>query len=322
MEKAKRLNAQKLRQKLLKYNTPRRVVQLLSFIFFSLVVFNIGTQGLLFPVLWTWGLPNNRGLPGPGDAFTAMQLMFSGWNASVVFPWVAIASFLIVGILIGRSMCGWVCPFGFIQDVVGFFKRKQTDLSVRTHETMVYVKYFVLAITLFMVMIFSASEVMGISGEYQKALGIFANAPFTVLSPSETLFATLPRMVHDFSVSVFSSQGVDVLHDISSLSALFWVQLVIMIFVLAFVAYVPRSWCRYFCPHGAIMALMNTFSFIGLRREPTKCEKGGCGRCVQVCPTRVPILDLPWEKFSHPECIYCMKCVDACEHKAIKLTYP
>jgi polyferredoxin len=36
----------------------------------------------------------------------------------------------------------------------------------------------------------------------------------------------------------------------------------------------------------------------------------------------VPILDLPWEKFSHPECIYCMKCVDACQHGAIKLTYP
>jgi polyferredoxin len=85
---------------------------------------------------------------------------------------------------------------------------------------------------------------------------------------------------------------------------------------------VPRSWCRYFCPHGAIMAIMNNFSFIGLRREPTKCEKSGCGLCVQVCPTRVPILDLPWEKFSHPECIYCMKCADACGHKAIKLTYP
>jgi polyferredoxin len=187
---------------------------------------------------------------------------------------------------------------------------------------MVYVKYFVLAITLLIVMLFSASEVMGISGEFHNALGIFATAPFTILSPSETLFATLPMLVHNFSVSVFSSQGVDVLSSISSLSPLFWVQFAIMVLVLGFVAYVPRSWCRYFCPHGAIMAVANNFSFIGLRREPYKCEKGGCGRCVQVCPTRVPILDLPWEKFSHPECIYCMKCVDACEHNAIKLTYP
>jgi len=305
---------------LFKYNTPRRIVQLLSFVFFSLVVFNIGTLSLSLPVLWTWGL--NVKYPAPSDAFTAIQLMFTGWNTTVVFPWVAIASFLIVGILIGKSMCGWVCPFGFIQDLVGYFKRKQTDLSVRTHETLVYGKYFVLAITLLIVLSFSASKVMGASSEYQSALGIFANAPFTALSPSETLFATLPSMVHNFYVSLSSTGSVDVLGDISSLSSLFWVQFAIMVLVLGFVAFIPRSWCRYFCPHGAIMAIMNNFSFIGLRREPLKCEKGGCGHCVQVCPTRVPILDLPWEKFSHPECIYCMKCIDACEHKAIRLTYP
>ena len=312
------MSAQTLRQRLIKYNTPRRIVQLLSFIFFSSIVFNLGVLPLLFPVLWTWG----QKLNSAGDAFTAIQLMSSGWNAAIVFPWVGLASFVIVGVLIGKSMCGWVCPFGFVQDLVGFFRRKQTDLSTRTHETMVYVKYLVLAATLFIFVTFSISEVMGASGGYQSALGIFANAPFTVLSPSETLFATLPTMVHNFSVSMFSSSGVDVLGSIGSLSALFWAQFVIMILVLAFVAYVPRSWCRYFCPHGAIMAIMNRFSFIGLRREPFKCEKVGCGKCVQVCPTRVPILDLPWEKFSHPECIYCMKCVDACEHKAIKLTYP
>ncbi len=307
-----------LKQRLVKYNTPRRVVQLLSFIFFSSIVFSLGALPLLFPVLWTWGLKANS----VGDAFTAIQLMFSGWSASVVFPWIGLASFLIVGVLIGKSMCGWVCPFGFVQDVVGLFRRKQSDVAVRTHETMIYVKYFVLAITLFISVTYSAAVITGTSGGYQSALGVFANAPFTSLSPSETLFATLPTMAHGFSVSVVSASGVDVFADIASLSALFWAQLVIMVLVLAFAVYVPRSWCRYFCPHGAIMAIMNHFSFIGLRREPFKCEKGGCGRCVQVCPTRVPILDLPWEKFSHPECIYCMKCVDACEHGAIKLKYP
>ncbi len=318
MEQAKHLSAQKLRLRLFRYGTVRRIVQFLFFVLFSLVVFGLGALPLLVPVLWTWGLKVNS----PGDAFTAIQLMFTGWNVSVVFPWVALASFLVVGVLIGKSMCGWICPFGFIQDIVGFFRRKQTDLSERTHENMVYVKYFVLAASLFIVVSFSATEITGSSEGYRSAMGIFANAPFTILSPSETLFATLPTLVHNFSVAVSSGAGVDVLSSITGLSALFWVQLGIMILVLGFVAYVPRSWCRYFCPHGAIMAVMNNFSFIGLRREPTKCEKGGCGHCVQVCPTRVPILDLPWEKFSHPECIYCMKCVDACEHKALRLTYP
>jgi polyferredoxin len=231
------------------------------------------------------------------------------------------ASFLIVGILIGKSMCGWVCPFGFIQELVGFIRRKQTDLSTRTHEELVYIKYFILGITLFISITYSATKLYGMSGSYEGALGIFVNAPFTAVSPAETLFAILPRAVQGFSGAISSGQ-IDILSGISSVSPLGWVQIFIMGGVLVFAAYVPRSWCRYFCPHGAIMAVLNRFSFIGLRRDPVKCAKGGCRLCVEVCPMRVPILDLPWEKFSHSECIYCMKCVDACQDKAIRLKYP
>jgi polyferredoxin len=312
--------ASNIKQKLLKFNTPRRIVQFLSFIFFSAIIFNLGALPLLLPVLWTWGLKQNT----VGDAFTALQFLFSGWNyAAVVFPWLAIASFLIVGVLIGKSMCAWVCPFGFIQDLIGFVKRKQTEISLRTHHNMVYVKYFILGITLFISITYSASRLLGIlySTSYESALGIFATAPFTALSPAETLFATLPRGVQGLSSEVAANQ-VNLLSGIAGLSLLFWVQLFIMVGVLVFAAYVPRSWCRYFCPHGAIMAVLNRFSFLGLRRDPVKCAKSGCRLCVEVCPMRVPILDLPWEKFSHSECIYCMKCVDACPDKAIRLKYP
>jgi len=308
----------RIKQSLLKFNTARRIVQFLSFIFFSAVIFNLGALPLLFPVLWVWGLQQNTA----GDAFTAIQLMLSGWGViNAVFPWLALASFLIVGILIGKSLCGWICPFGFIQDLVGFVKSKKMELSLRTHESMIYAKYAILGITLFVSASFSAAKLAGVSGGYESALGIFAMAPFTALSPAETLFATLPKMVLDFCNAVAGGQ-VDILAGISSLPPLFWIQLSIMVGVLVFTVYVPRGWCRYFCPHGAIMAVLNRFSFIGLRREPVKCAKGGCRRCVEVCPTRVPILDLSWEKFSDPECIYCLKCVDACENKAIRLKYP
>lgn len=313
------MDGQAIRERLIRYNTPRRVIQLLSFLFFSAIVFNLGTPPLLFPVLWTWGLKLNT----VGDSFTAIQLMLSGWNfAYVMFPWLALASFLIVGVLIGKALCGWICPFGFVQDLTSFIRRKQTDLSPRTHDTLVYVKYAILAATLLISVTFSASKLAGASSGYERALGIFASAPFTALSPSETLFATIPRLVQGIRFSSFDSFSSDLLYTISSLTPLFWVQFAIMIIVLVFAAYVPRSFCRYLCPHGALMAIMNRFSFIGLRREPFKCEKGACRSCVQVCPTRVPILELPWEKFSHPECIYCMKCADACGHRAIRPTYP
>jgi len=302
----------KIKRSLLKFNTPRRIVQFLSFIFFSAIVFNLAEPPLL-PILWTVGTPQYFVI----DAFTALQVTFY----SPAFPWLAIASFLILGIFIGKSLCGWVCPFGFIQDLVSFIKRKQTEFSPRTHESMIYVKYGILGITLFICVTFSAAKLAGVSGGYESALGIFVRAPFTTLSPAETLFATLPKMVRDFSNAVSANQ-VDVFSGIANLPPLFWAQLFIMAGVLVFAAYIPRSWCKYFCPHGAIMAILNRFSFLGLRRDLVKCAKGECRLCVEACPMHVRILDLPWEKFSDPECIYCLKCVDVCPHGAIKLKYP
>lgn len=303
-----------IKQKLLKFNTFRRIVQFLSFIFFSAIVFNLGSLPLLLPVLWTWGIEPNT----VGDAFTALQFMLY----NVVFPWLTIASFLIIGILLGKSFCGWVCPFGFIQDLIGFVKRKKTEISPRTHESMVYIKYGVLGITLFVSVTFSVSKLIGSSYGYESALGIFAKAPFTTLSPAETLFATLPKMIFDFRNTVLEVPFLEVLSGISNVPLLFWVQLAIMISVLVFSAYVPRGWCKYFCPIGAIMAIMNKFSFLGLHRNLAKCAKGECRLCVEACPMNVRILDLPWEKISDPECIYCMKCVDVCPNEAIKLKYP
>jgi len=303
-----------IKQKLLKFNTFRRIVQFLSFIFFSAMVFNLGSLPLLLPVLWTWGIEPNT----VGDAFTALQFMLY----NVVFPWLAIASFLIIGILLGKSFCGWVCPFGFVQDLIGFVKRKKMEISPRTHDSMIYVKYAVLGITLFVSVTFSVSKLIGSNHGYENALGIFAKAPFTTLSPAETLFATLPKMILDFRNTVLEVPFFEVLSGIANVPLLFWFQLAVMISVLVFSAYVPRGWCKYFCPHAAIMAIMNKFSFLGLHRDLVKCVKGECRLCVEACPMNVRILDLPWEKFSDPECIYCMKCVDACPDKAIKLKYP
>lgn len=304
----------RIRERVLKLNTVRRVVQFLSFIFFSAVIFNLGELPILLPVLWTWGGPQNT----VGDAFTALQFMLY----DVVFPWLVIASFLIIGVLLGKSLCGWVCPFGFVQDLIGFIRRKHMKVSVRTHEGMVYVKYAVAGIILFVSISFSAAKLMGVHQGYENALGVFARAPFTALSPAETLFATLPRMVLDIGYAVTQTPFPDVTSAISAMPLLFWIQLSIMIGVLVLIAYVPRGWCKYFCPYGAIMAILNRFSFLGLRRDLVKCTKDECRLCVEVCPMRVRILDLPWEKFSDPECIYCLKCVDVCPYKAIRLKYP
>lgn len=308
----------KIKKKLLKINTPRRIVQLLSFLFFIAAFFNISSWPILLPVLWTWGLEQKTA----GDAFTALQLMLSGWSGAVVFPWLAVASFLIVGILIGKSLCGWVCPFGFIQDILNLIKVRKKEISPKTHESLAYLKYLVLGVVLLISSTFSASKILGAHKRYESAFGIFAYAPFTAMSPAETLFATFPKTVQGFFATIMEKSASDALSRILTLPVLFWVQLFILIMVIVLAVYIPRGWCKYLCPHGAIMAILNRFSFLALRRDPVKCVKGECRECVKACPMRVRILDLPWEKFSDQECIYCLKCIDACPNKAIGLTYP
>lgn len=308
-----------LKKHLLKINTLRIVVQFLSFIFFSAAIFNLSSLPLLLPVMWTWGLQQNI----VGDAFTAIQLTASGWQQTPqIFPWLAIASFLIVGILIGKSLCGWVCPFGFIQDLVSYIKAKKAEASPKTHDNMKLLKYLVLGITLFITVTFSLAKLLKAHGSYERGLGIFAYAPFTAVSPAETLFAIIPKTIQNFSGAVVEKPALEVLAGILDAPPLLWVQLFILIGVLISAAYVPRVWCKYLCPHGAIMAILNRFSFIGLKRDPVKCVKGECRECVKACPMQVRILEQPWEKFSDPECIYCLKCVDACPNKAIRLKYP
>lgn len=242
------------------------------------------------------------------DAFSALQVMLY----QRIFPWLPIAAFLLTAVILGRALCGWVCPFGFIQDLLGYVKKRHTRVSLRTHGGMLKVKYGILAAVLFISVTLSISLALGVGKSYESAIGVFAPAPFNALSPADTLFAILPRMVL-MVVYVPEVLIVGILSD-----PLFWVRLTIMIAIIVLAVYVPRSWCRYFCPIGALLAVLNRFSFLGLKRDPLRCTRAGCRTCVDACPMMVRILELPWEKFTDSECIYCLKCVDACPTRAIK----
>jgi polyferredoxin len=293
----------------LKIQALRKVVQFFSFLLFVAVVFGLGPLPVVLPVMFTLGLQQQA----LGDAFAMLQVMLS----EAVFPWIPLASFFLVAALLARSLCGWVCPFGFIQDIVSFFKKDHMEILPRTHNWMVYIKYLVLVVVL---IVSGSVAVMVASGSgegLKSALGVFAQVPFNTLSPADTLFAVIPNGILNLVNSVDSFvSGALAVHP------LLWARFVILGVVLVLAAYVPRSWCKYFCPHGAILAFLNRFSFLGLTRDPVKCTKAGCSDCVQACPMNVPILELPWEKFTHPECIYCLKCADACTAKAIKPKIP
>ncbi len=295
-----------VRRTILRIETARKIIQFCFFVLFNAVIFGLGPWPIVLPVVHSLGVPQKT----VGDAFAMLQWMLH----DLVFPWLPLASFLLVGVFLGRALCGWACPFGFVQDLLGYVKKEHTRVSWRTHDGIIKVKYVVLAATLFVSVTLALSLAAGVGQGYERAIGVFAPAPFNALSPADTLFAILPKMVLDARYS-----GLDA---VVSGQPLLWIRLAIMVGILVLAVYVPRSFCRYICPHGAALALINRFSFLGLKRDPLKCTKAGCRTCVEVCPMKVRILELPWKKFTDPECTYCLKCVEACTTKAIKPKFP
>jgi len=308
-----------LRDRLLKFQTARTIVQLALFVLFNAVFFGLGPWPVLVPVTGLLGVPSKT----VGDAFGALQYMLY----LLIPPFLALASIFAASVIVGRAFCAWACPFGFVQDILAVMKRRHSTVSPRTHGQMILVKYLVLAATLIISGLLALSVVAGLGRGYRDTLGVFAQAPFNAISPADTLFAVIPKTIVDLrhGLPLLFEPGADVAgliaDSITSTQALFWARLIVLGLTVALALYIPRGWCRYVCPQGAFSAILMRFSFLGLRRDPVRCGKE-CRDCVKVCPMLVPIMDQPWEKFTHPECIMCMKCVDACSTAAIRPKFP
>ena len=301
--------------------TARKITQFSCFLLFNAAIFGLGPWPMLLPVLQSLGTPHKT----VGGAFGALQLMLF----EVVFPWIPLASILLTVVVAGRSLCGWACPFGFAQDLLSYIKGKNMRVSLRTHREMVNLKYVVLMVTLFISGTLAMTQAAGVGQNYRESLGTFAPAPFDALSPADTLFAVFPRLMWNIRYGVpvllekatWEAPGA-LFAGLLSVSPLLWVRLAVMIGVMVLVVYVPRGWCRYLCPQGALLALLGWFGFLGLKRDPLKCTRVGCRLCVEECPMMVRILDLPWRKFADPECIFCLKCVDVCPSGALGVKFP
>lgn len=188
---------------------------------------------------------------------------------------------VVLTLLAGRLFCGWICPFGFVLDLVGKVVPAKVNpprwLANRLN------KYGVLA--------------GAVGGSF--ALGYQA---FCTVCPIGTL-------CRSYGVQGFF-RGAE-LAVVPALAALEVTE--------------RRSWCRYLCPVGALLALVASAGLIKIVIGAKKCKKFSCIQCAEVCPMGIIDGDLLREgvspKVPMKECISCFRCVDRCPYGAAKIRF-
>lgn len=228
-----------------------------------LVFLNIPFINLLFvscPVFYCHGCPL---------ASMACPLgVLVNFSTLHIFPFVTLGILGLVGVIGGRLVCGWLCPFGLIQDLLHKIPIKKIRLSPKLY----YIKYVLLVGLVFAVPFFWPGQ------------------PYTFchFCPSGTLEASIP-----WKFLGEDSQG--------GLPA-FIMRISIAAFVLILAVVASRSWCRVLCPLGAIFAFFNRFSIFRFRLEHEKCNN--CNVCANKCPVDID----PVGQMNTAECIKCLDC--------------
>lgn len=200
-----------------------------------------------------------------------------------VFPFLLIGMVGLLGILFGRILCGWVCPFGFLQDLMYKLPGKKRTLPEWTG----YIKYGVLGVGVIALPFLLGSETM---------------ASFCRVCPASALQVSLPNLI---------TQGI------GSLSGAIGIKFGVLFILMGFVISVNRGFCKTMCPIGAMLGPLNHVAFwaIGM---PKKESCATCGKCDKVCPmdgnpsSRVGGGVAPNR---NDDCIVCHECQTACPVK-------
>ena len=188
-----------------------------------------------------------------------------------------------------RSVCGFLCPFGWFQDLLHKIPGKK--LSTAKLKPLRYLKYVILVVFVILLPAFVTNS-----------LGM--GDPFfcKYICPQGVLEGAIPLAL--------ANSGIR-----SALGHLFTFKFTILALFIILSILFYRPFCKWICPLGAIYSLFNKVSFLKIQVDHEKCV--GCQKCSRVCKMDVNVVDTP----NHPECIRCGECMKACPTDAICYHY-
>ena len=209
-------------------------------------------------------------------AFTACPIgILQHFSALGKIPFALIGFLGTIGMVFGRSVCGWLCPFGWIQDQTYRIKSRKYNIPS-------FLKY----------------------GKYVSLVVLALLLPFLTqdhwfsrICPWGTLSAGVPWMIWNPINPVFALPVIEP----DMVGWLYVMKIAILALFLVFFVVTSRPFCRTLCPLGAIYSYFNRFSLMRLEVEGTCVD---CNLCVEVCPVQIRVSDDP----NSPDCIRCLEC--------------
>lgn len=203
------------------------------------------------------------------------------------FSYYVIGILIFLGILFGRFICGFLCPFGFIQDILYKIPLPKVKGPRKVDKPLRWLKYVVLVVIVILLPIL-------LNNEYGFASPYFCKW----ICPAGTLGGGIPLIIKNESLR-------------SMLGFLFrWKMSLLILTILASIL-IYRPFCKYICPLGAIYSVFNNLGFYQMHVDKLKCN--GCKACERQCKMNVEIL----KNINSLECIRCGECKEICKQGAI-----
>ena len=201
---------------------------------------------------------------------------------------------VILTIIFGRFFCSWVCPFGSLHHFVGFLGNRKKNLSQRIqlnkYRKAQCIKYIVLVFFLFM-----------------------AAFPSFGATLQTGLLDPIPLITRSFNLAVLAV--VDRAFDVTSVTGRFyegaWLVFLIFLTVLLLNLLIPRFYCRFICPLGALFAILGRFAFWRIGKNVEQCSD--CKLCERSCEGGCE----PGGNIRISECVLCFNCREDCRDEVI-----
>ena len=266
--------------------TQRRLIQL-----YSALLYNAHIKGYISGDIYTGsgkalcvpGL-NCYSCPGATGACPLGALQNAIASSGSRTPAYVLGILMLYGLILGRTICGFLCPIGLMQELIHKLPTPKVAKSLLTR-ILSYLKYIILFIFVLLIPAFY--------GLQSYPLPAFCK----YICPAGTLEGAIGLLSNPVHADKYPMLGL-----------LFTRKFLIMLVAIGACIFIYRAFCRFLCPLGAIYSLFSRVALIGVRVDMKRCID--CGHCISCCPMDI-------SHVADHECIHCGRCISECPTNAI-----